>query len=49
MPPLKREHRLYQADFLLRFYNFKVSDLLDASHTNFNVLLDPKADWAIRL
>ena len=48
MPPLKREHRLYQADFLLRFYNFKVNDLLDDSHTNFNVLLDPKADWAIR-
>ena len=48
MPPLVREHRLYQADWLLRFYNYKVSDLLDINNPNFNVLLDPKADWALR-
>lgn len=47
-PPLKRENRLYQADWLLRFYNFKVSDLLDEKNPNFNILVDPKADWALR-
>ena len=48
MPPLTRENRLYQADWLLRFYNFKVEDLLDYKNPNFNVLLDPKSDWALR-
>lgn len=48
LPPLKREHRLYQADFLLRYYNFKVDSLLDFQNQNFNVLLDPKANWALR-
>lgn len=47
-PPLLRENRLYQADWLLRFYGFKVEDLLDDNHQNFNTLLDPKADWALR-
>ncbi len=47
-PPLKRENRLYQADWLLRFYNFKVNDLLDEFNPNFNILLDPKADYALR-
>lgn len=47
-PPLVRENRLYQADWLLRFYNFKVTDLLDEANPNFNILLDPKADWALR-
>lgn len=47
-PPLLRENRLYQADWLLRFYNFKIDELLDASHPNFNPLLDPKCDWALR-
>lgn len=47
-PPLKREHRLYQADWLLRFYNFKVDDLLNQNNPNFNILVDPKADWALR-
>ena len=47
-PPLKRENRLYQADWLLRFYNFKVTDILSEDNPNFNLLLDPKADWALR-
>ncbi len=47
-PPLLRENRLYQADWLLRFYGFKVEDLLNEDQQNFNTLLDPKADWAIR-
>ncbi len=47
-PPLVRENRLYQADWLLRFYNFKVTDLLDSKNPNFNILLDPKTDWALR-
>ncbi len=47
-PPLLREHRLYQADWLLRFYGFQIMELLDESHPNFNVLLDPKCDWALR-
>lgn len=47
-PPLLRENRLYQADWLLRFYGFKIDDLLDENHPNFHTLLDPKCDWAIR-
>ncbi len=47
-PPLLREHRLYQADWLLRFYQFEAHELLDEKNPNFNVLLDPKCDWAIR-
>ena len=47
-PPLKRENRLYQADWLLRFYNFKVSDILSQDNPNFNLLVDPKVDWALR-
>lgn len=47
-PPLLREHRLYQADWLLRFYGFKASELLNDKRPNFNVLLDPKCDWAVR-
>ena len=47
-PPLVRENRLYQADWLLRFYNYKVNDLLSSDNPNFNILLDPKADWALR-
>lgn len=46
-PPLLREHRLYQADWLLRFYGFGAGELLSESHPNFNVLLDPKCDWAL--
>ncbi len=47
-PPLLREHRLYQADWLLRFYGFQASELLDEKRPFFNVLLDPKEDWAVR-
>ena len=47
VPPLKRENRLYQADWLLRFYNFKIDDLLTSTNPNFNILLDPKAIWAL--
>ena len=45
--PLLREHRLYQADWLLRFYGFNVKELLNENHPNFNVVLDPKCDWAV--
>ena len=47
-PPLLREHRLYQADWLLRYYQFKARELLDEKNPNFNVFLDPKCDWAIK-
>lgn len=47
-PPLLREHRLYQADWLLRFYHFKADELLDEENPNFNVLLDPKCCWALK-
>lgn len=46
-PPLLREHRLYQADWLLRFYGFAAKELLSEQHPNFNVFLDPKCDWAL--
>lgn len=46
-PPLLREHRLYQADWLLRFYGFSASELLSEDKPNFNVLLDPKCNWAL--
>lgn len=46
-PPLLREHRLYQADWLLRFYGFGAQELLSEQHPNFNVFLDPKCDWAL--
>ena len=47
-PPLLREHRLYQADWLLRYYQFEARELLDEKNPNFNVFLDPKCDWAIK-
>ena len=46
-PPLLREHRLYQADWLLRFYGFGAEELLSEKRPNFNVFLDPKCDWAL--
>lgn len=47
-PPLLREHRLYQSDWLLRYYGFKVEELLDESHPALDPLLDPKCQWALR-
>lgn len=47
-PPLLREHRLYQADWLLRYYGFSADELLTQDKPNFNTLLDPKCDWALR-
>ncbi|GAB6157086.1 putative DNA modification/repair radical SAM protein [Desulfotomaculum varum] len=47
-PPLEREHRLYQADWLLRYYGFKAQELLSDNHPNFKLELDPKSDWALR-
>jgi len=47
-PPLLRENRLYQADWLLRFYGFKADELLSETHPNFNNVLDPKCEWALR-
>lgn len=47
-PPLLREHRLYQADWLLRFYNFRADELLSDTHENFSNIIDPKCEWALR-
>ncbi len=47
-PPLLREHRLYQADWLLRFYGFRAEELLDEEDPNFNPLVDPKCSWALK-
>ncbi len=47
-PPLLREHRLYQADWLMRFYGFRAGELLSEEKPNFNRFLDPKCDWALR-
>ena len=47
-PPLLREHRLYQADWLLRYYHFQADELLSEERPDFNVYLDPKCDWALR-
>lgn len=46
-PPLLREHRLYQADWLLRFYGFRAEELLDEQNPDFNPLVDPKCSWAL--
>lgn len=47
-PPLLREHRLYQADWLLRFYDFSVDEIVSATHPNLNLEHDPKMSWALR-
>ena len=46
-PPLLREHRIYQADWLLRYYKFEAEEILDPEHPFFNPYLDPKCNWAI--
>lgn len=47
-PPLVRENRLYQADWLMRFYQFKASEIVDESHPDLELDLDPKMGWALR-
>ena len=47
-PPLVRENRLYQADWLLRFYHFKVEEIVDDMHPDLDLELDPKLAWALR-
>ncbi len=46
-PPLLREHRLYQADWLLRFYQFTADEIISKEHPNLNILLDPKCNYAL--
>ena len=46
--PMIREHRLYQADWLLRFYSFKADEILDEKDPFVDPLLDPKTNWAIK-
>ena len=46
--PMVREHRIYQADWLLRFYNFKAEEILDEKNPFIDPLLDPKANWAVQ-
>jgi putative DNA modification/repair radical SAM protein len=47
-PPLVRENRLYQADWLMRFYHFKVDEIVNAAHPNLELDIDPKLSWALR-
>lgn len=47
-PPLIRENRLYQADWLLRFYQFSVDEIVDASNPLLDLDIDPKLSWALR-
>lgn len=47
-PPLVREHRLYQADWLIRFYGFKVEEIATAAAPNLDLAIDPKLSWALR-
>lgn len=47
-PPLVRENRLYQADWLMRFYGFSVDEIVDNEHANLDLDVDPKVSWALR-
>lgn len=47
-PPVVREHRLYQADWLFRFYRFKMDEILDDKHPNLDLEIDPKLSYALR-
>ncbi|MDR2621893.1 MAG: putative DNA modification/repair radical SAM protein [Dysgonamonadaceae bacterium] len=47
-PPLVRENRLYQADWLMRFYQFKVDEIVNETHPNLELEIDPKLSWALR-
>jgi putative DNA modification/repair radical SAM protein len=48
VPPMVRENRLYQADWLMRFYQFKVNEIVDEVHPNLDLEIDPKLSWALR-
>lgn len=47
-PPLVRENRLYQADWLMRFYQFKVNEIVDDTYPDLDLEIDPKLSWALR-
>ncbi len=47
-PPLLREHRLYQADWMLRFYGFDVTDIVSDANPDLDIHVDPKTSWALR-
>jgi len=47
-PPLVRENRLYQADWLMRFYQFNVDEIVDDKHPDLDLDIDPKLAWALR-
>jgi putative DNA modification/repair radical SAM protein len=47
-PPLVRENRLYQADWLMRFYHFNVDEIVDDAHAHLDLDVDPKLGWALR-
>lgn len=47
-PPLLREHRLYQADWLLRYYGFEADEILSEKNPNFDPMIDPKCNWALK-
>lgn len=47
-PPLLREHRLYQADWLMRFYGFSAEEIVSPKHPNLSLIVDPKCSWALR-
>ena len=47
-PPLRREHRLYQADWLMRFYGFRSDEIVNTENPNLDLELDPKVTWALR-
>lgn len=47
-PPLVREHRLYQADWLMRYYGFKTTEIVNDESPNLDLVLDPKLSWALR-
>jgi predicted DNA-binding helix-hairpin-helix protein len=48
LPPVQRENRLYQTDWLLRFYGFDVNEILNDRHQNLDIDVDPKLSWALR-
>ncbi|MEJ8803074.1 putative DNA modification/repair radical SAM protein [Pontibacter sp. H249] len=47
-PPIIRENRIYQADWLMRFYGFNVQEIVDEQHPHLDLDIDPKLGWALR-